>query len=391
MTSAVDLAPFDVCGPLPSGTTVLEASAGTGKTYTIAALATRYVAEGVAELPELMLVTFSRAATQELRQRVRERLVTAERGLADPREARLDGADQLLALLADAPDDEVARRRHRLTRALAAFDAATIATTHGFCLQMLAGLGMAGDLEPDATFVEDVDDLVVEVVGDLYLRRFAGESEEAAVDPRTALAVARAAIGDPQATLVAADPPDGSSAQLRHALATDTYREVFRRKRMRRLLDYDDLVSRLDDALRDSVRGAAAVERVRSRYRVVLVDEFQDTDPLQWRILETAFHGATTLVLIGDPEAGDLRLPRRRPGHVSRRDRRGVGAPHAGPQLAQRRAAADRAWGGVSWRGAGRRADPGARRRRVARRAPARRRRSPAAAAGGTACVGRRV
>ena len=35
---------FDVCGPLPSGVTVLEASAGTGKTYTIAALAARYVA-----------------------------------------------------------------------------------------------------------------------------------------------------------------------------------------------------------------------------------------------------------------------------------------------------------------------------------------------------------
>jgi exodeoxyribonuclease V beta subunit len=301
MTSVVDVAPFDVCGPLPSGTTVLEASAGTGKTYTIAALATRYVAEGVAELPELMLVTFSRAATQELRERVRERLVTAERGLADARGARLDD-DELLALLADESDDEVARRRHRLTRALAAFDAATIATTHGFCLQMLAGLGMAGDLEPDSTFVEDVDDLVVEVVGDLYLRRFAGESGEPAVDPRTALTVARAAIGDPQATLVASEAADGSSAQLRYALATDTYREVYRRKRMRRLLDYDDLVSRLDEALRDPVRGAAAIERVRSRYRVVLVDEFQDTDPLQWRILETAFHNATTLVLIGDPK-----------------------------------------------------------------------------------------
>ncbi len=37
---------FDVCGPLPTGVTVLEASAGTGKTYTIAALAARYVAEG---------------------------------------------------------------------------------------------------------------------------------------------------------------------------------------------------------------------------------------------------------------------------------------------------------------------------------------------------------
>ena len=67
--------PFDVCGPLPQGTVVLEASAGTGKTTTIASLAVRYVAEGVARLPELMLVTFGRLATSELRERVRERLV----------------------------------------------------------------------------------------------------------------------------------------------------------------------------------------------------------------------------------------------------------------------------------------------------------------------------
>ena len=38
---------FDVCGPLPTGVTVLEASAGTGKTYAIAALAARYIADGV--------------------------------------------------------------------------------------------------------------------------------------------------------------------------------------------------------------------------------------------------------------------------------------------------------------------------------------------------------
>ena len=71
--------PYDVCGPLPTGTTLLEASAGTGKTFTIAALATRLVAEGVAELSQLLLVTFSRAATAELRDRVRERFVSAYR------------------------------------------------------------------------------------------------------------------------------------------------------------------------------------------------------------------------------------------------------------------------------------------------------------------------
>ena len=80
--------PFDVCGDLPSGTTVLEASAGTGKTFTIAALAARYVAEGHATLPQVMLVTFGREATRELRERVRGRFVATERALADPAGAR---------------------------------------------------------------------------------------------------------------------------------------------------------------------------------------------------------------------------------------------------------------------------------------------------------------
>src|SRR5207248_11506402 len=72
---------FDVCGPLPEpGVTVLEASAGTGKTFTIAALAARYVAGGI-PLHELLVVTFTRMATGELRDRVRERLVSAVQGL----------------------------------------------------------------------------------------------------------------------------------------------------------------------------------------------------------------------------------------------------------------------------------------------------------------------
>jgi exodeoxyribonuclease V beta subunit len=69
---------FDIRGPLPRGVTVLEASAGTGKTTTIAALAARYVAEGT-PLDRVLLVTFTRMATGELRDRVRGRLVRAHR------------------------------------------------------------------------------------------------------------------------------------------------------------------------------------------------------------------------------------------------------------------------------------------------------------------------
>ncbi len=76
---------FDLLGPLPEhcSTTVLEASAGTGKTFTLAGLVTRYVAEGRARLDQMLLITFGRAATQELRERVRQALQDALRAFDD--------------------------------------------------------------------------------------------------------------------------------------------------------------------------------------------------------------------------------------------------------------------------------------------------------------------
>ena len=164
--------PFKICGPLPTGITVLEASAGTGKTYTIAALAARYVAEGT-PLEQLLLVTFTRMATGELRDRVRERLVSAERELGEA------ARPMVMPSCSCSPTARRAGRApaQRLVRALGDFDSATIATTHGFCQEVLGGLGVAGDLEPDAVLVEDEGDLLGEVVDDLYVRRYMNEED----------------------------------------------------------------------------------------------------------------------------------------------------------------------------------------------------------------------
>jgi exodeoxyribonuclease V beta subunit len=281
--------PFDVCGPLPTGVTVLEASAGTGKTYAIAALAARYIADGV-PLEELLLVTFTRMATGELRERVRQRLLETERGL------RSGEGDEVVRLLADGPPHIVARRRHNLTRALADFDAATIATTHGFCQEVLAGLGVAGDVERDAELVEDVTDLREEVVDDLYVRRFAGE-EEHPLSREEAGRIAAIAVDNPVAPIA---PAREGLPAMRARLADAVRRELAARKLRAGVMTYDDLLTRLDANLRGPA-GDIAVRRLRERYRVVLVDEFQDTDPIQWSILQRAF-GGTTLVLIGDPK-----------------------------------------------------------------------------------------
>jgi exodeoxyribonuclease V beta subunit len=299
----VTVTPFDACGPLPSGVTVLEASAGTGKTFTIAALATRYVADGL-PLEHLLIVTFTRMATSELRDRVRERMVTAEQGLT---RALLgvapDPADDILRLLTCGPDEEVRRRRDRLTRALSDFDAATIATTHGFCQHVLGGLGVAGDVERDVAFVEDSRYLVDEVVADLYVRFFHRPQHQARFTLAQALKIGELAVGNPDAALMPANAPHDSTPQLRYRLATRVRQEVDRRRRLAAALTYDDLLTRLRDTLADPVRGETACRRLRERYKVALVDEFQDTDPIQWEIMRRAFaRPGSTLVLIGDPK-----------------------------------------------------------------------------------------
>ncbi|GAA4843013.1 exodeoxyribonuclease V subunit beta [Actinomycetospora corticicola] len=298
-TVETDVRSFDVLGELPEGTTVLEASAGTGKTYTIAALAARYVAEGRAQLDQLMLVTFGREATRELRERVRERFVAVERAL------RAGGmpTDAVTALIVDVDEAERARRRRRLAHALAHFDTATIATTHQFCQDMLAGLGVAGDTDADAVFVESIDDVVTEVVDDFYVRAYAPETAgPPPFDHATALVLGRAAIGDPTATLAPAPGEVTGPADARARFAAAVRTEVEHRKRARRLFTFDDMLTRLHAALTDPVLGEAARVRLRERYLVVLVDEFQDTDPVQWDILRVAFHGHCLLTVIGDPK-----------------------------------------------------------------------------------------
>lgn len=290
---------FDLLGALPAErrTTVLEASAGTGKTFALASLVTRYVADGAATLDQMLLITFGRAASQELRERVRCQIVDAVRAFDDPSTV---GDNQVVAYLLDGTDDERAARRQRLRDALAGFDAATIATTHQFCQLVLRSLGVAGDTAASVTLLESLDDLVTEIVDDLYLAHFGQQRDDPALQYREALRLAREVVKNPSTQLRPRDPDPGSRAAISVGFANDVLAELDTRKRRLGVLGYDDLLIRLADAL--ATDNSPARLRMHQRWPIVMIDEFQDTDPVQWQVIDRAFSGRSTVILIGDPK-----------------------------------------------------------------------------------------
>ncbi|HZJ25650.1 MAG TPA: UvrD-helicase domain-containing protein [Acidimicrobiia bacterium] len=292
---------FSLTGPLPTGRVAIEASAGTGKTYTLAGLVVRYVAETEVPVDELLIVTFTRAAAAELRDRVRTRLTEAVAALGGAPGTPID--DEAFALLAGTDRDV---RRDRLERAVVDFDTATITTIHGFAQQVLTTLGSAAPGDLDATLVDDTTELVDEVCTDVL-------AAESVADPSTTdqlpeLAQLRGLVvkvlGNPGIRVVpGADDADSTPTAARYRrLVNRVVDEVRRRRRVGGTLSFDDVLTQLRDALRDS---PAAVAVLRRRFRIALIDEFQDTDPVQWEIFSTLFGDSddgTTLVLVADPK-----------------------------------------------------------------------------------------
>lgn len=152
-----------------TGTALIEASAGTGKTYNIALLYLRLVLERGLEARQLLVTTFTDAAAQELRARIRLRLLDAEATLtgaaaADP---TLQG---FLDELADR--DGRARVLTRVRLALSDLDLAPISTIHGFCRRVLTDFPFDTGVPFTLGDIVDEPTLVRECVADFWRSRF---------------------------------------------------------------------------------------------------------------------------------------------------------------------------------------------------------------------------
>jgi exodeoxyribonuclease V beta subunit len=146
--------------PLTPGIRLIEASAGTGKTYTIANLYLRLLLQQNHAVEQILVVTFTEAATFELRERIRKRLAQA---LQELHNEQPDGL--LHAIIADIGRDTC---MERLQQALTQIDEAAIFTIHGFCTRVLAEHAFESGVPFEMVFIGDEHEYIEQVVEDYW-------------------------------------------------------------------------------------------------------------------------------------------------------------------------------------------------------------------------------
>ena len=154
-----------------AGRHLIEASAGTGKTWTIAALYLRQLLESRREPGQLLVVTFTEAAAAELRERIAARLHEARAALAG------DAVDAFLAGLVDRLPDKAAAAAH-LDDALLRVDELAVHTIHGFCGRVLADHAFSAASRFEADIETDTTPLTAQILGDFWRRRCDAASGE---------------------------------------------------------------------------------------------------------------------------------------------------------------------------------------------------------------------
>lgn len=305
-----------------SGRTVVEASAGTGKTYTIVGLYLRLILEARLKVDQVLVMSFTRAATAELKDRIRKGLRDARRLFKAIADGQADGQgvdpeDHVLRRLLELeldPQDAI----RRLGAALAGFDEAAVFTIHGFCQRALQDHAFRSGQPFDMELVADENLLLGEVARDFW-RHLTDGADQALLDylcdkkqtPDKALAKVRPYLGQPGLRKISrGKQPESYSDEDANDWHAWLYGELLEwcdaelpeRKRRRRVWTYHDLLLAMHKAL-DGSQGESLAADLRDRYQAALIDEFQDTDPLQYEIFDRIYgDGSCPVFYVGDPK-----------------------------------------------------------------------------------------
>lgn len=298
------------------GLRLIEASAGTGKTFTLVTVLLRLLLERGLPIQQLLAVTFTRAATQELRKRLRQRLLAAQKVLdgATPRDDDSEVRAAKAVLVQASAMVDAATLRDRLRAALAQLDEALIATIHGFCQRALREFGFRAGLLADVELVDGAPEAWDEVAAQLWRRAAADEGDPAQYallrevwSHPSALAKDLPKLCDPARITLPRAEESEAAAEL-HALRADAQARFAALMQLRGERTQDQLIEAVWHASEDAAFVAALAER----WPLLLIDEFQDTDPRQWHIF-SRIHDASDpeqrlLCLIGDPKQAIYRF-----------------------------------------------------------------------------------
>jgi exodeoxyribonuclease V beta subunit len=156
---------FDLLASPLAGTNLIEAAAGTGKTYAIAGLYVRLVVEKGLSPGQILVMTYTVAATEELKERIRNNLRDAALAFAQG-----TSEDSFLKGLLDRCDSEAGRMliHNRLRDALRNFDEAAVFTIHGFCQRMLQEHAFESGSFFDAKMITDQEEIKREMIEDFW-------------------------------------------------------------------------------------------------------------------------------------------------------------------------------------------------------------------------------
>jgi exodeoxyribonuclease V beta subunit len=163
---------FDLLNSLLSGTNLIEASAGTGKTYTIAGLFLRLLLEKHLTVDQILVVTFTKAATEELKGRIRNKLLEARQVLT----SGSSDDTSVLALVSGMDHAEIALER--IQDALRDFDSTAIFTIHGFCQRVLSDHAFETGDRFDTELMTEPTTLLTSVSDDFWRQRFYSAAPE---------------------------------------------------------------------------------------------------------------------------------------------------------------------------------------------------------------------
>jgi len=329
------MTPFNVHNLPLNKKVLIEASAGTGKTYNIGLIVLRLILERKLEIEKIVLITFTEAATEELRRNTAERIQKAylvwKEGEIDE---NADKEKDLIRIVKNAKykkngeiREDAQENEVNLSAALSRIDEMPVFTIHGFCNKILSEFPFETRNFEKRELVIDSRNIKRKVVADFWRKHIKNLDADIELKPKDLLSVVNLALKHPHAKISGEDyeasleayksagcekDKKAAAKKLKFAigriLAEDACRQAAAEKKKLKITDFDDMIKDCEKAVMNDVNNGRKLQNaIKNRYDAIFADEFQDTDKMQFRIFDYLFENKP-FFMIGDPKQAIYRF-----------------------------------------------------------------------------------